>query len=843
MKRSCRPWDKHRSFAETAPSTARRNLPDRNHNKKKDESVSYVTIRQKKYYCDRFYINKTIYDDDDGRTTSTGTDTASRVEDDLNTCKSETNRCRECRESSPSLLFDRAAFLQSYFEDDDATEEEKVNSYIAESQGTTAAATPVKNKLKAVIFGTYTVDDRTLQEEFPNLFIENFNNKCSNAHIPCLVLYGKRNTGTLGVDDADVVQKSKSRVEANPGLSPSSSSMDEEEDNVNTNCHDDDDNDSVSTEESALATQDEETTTAIRTAILASTTTTSHNSRTVVPNRTAPVNLPLRPVATRAIEIKAFPKTVHFSQITSSWYKNMNELLLSLPSSPTSNSAFDNIVDPSTGCLRPAVLALRTNVPFGVHHSKYMICFESDGSIVICIGTANLTSPQTTDATWIQRFSPATPTTTTKNSNSGEKGNPSVSNDFGRILTNYLQFTMLSTAANHVTIHWFVRTYLQWKSIRQLQRNYNFQAAAIQLMTVIPGEYPHANSTNANDKRTLPFLFGQERLSTVLQQLELSLATKSRNLLYTKNDRIVIQPTSFGGGWNVSNMVQLIRSYLGVTIQNDLRHNNDQDAMRRVDIVWPTKQFVETTKSQINCKTRQRNALSRRTTTDRVPSAAINATEVLSGGFLFCSSEAFNKTDLTCLNRMVMFEPNVEQPQHHGRIPLIPHFKSVNRVIEQRDAIRTKYPNLPHCDEYFSWFLLTSACLSRGAQGEATVRKNDDIDGTNETLMEYTNFEMGVLFSSYLSGERNSSHKSDRIYCWNSKSRCSCQNINGQKSLPQLIHLPVPYHLRPSRYVDDEDIAMFSDTPYFHEITPGTGCEGNMLLTPYGRDLAAKLIR
>ena len=60
---------------------------------------------------------------------------------------------------------------------------------------------------------------------------------------------------------------------------------------------------------------------------------------------------------------------------------------------------------------------------------------------------------------------------------------------------------------------------------------------------------------------------------------------------------------------------------------------------------------------------------------------------------------------------------------------------------------------------------------------------------------------------------------------------------------PRLIHLPSPYCFRPARYVEDEDEALFCETPYFHEVMPGTGCVGNMQLTPYGAALAAQFAK
>jgi hypothetical protein len=53
-----------------------------------------------------------------------------------------------------------------------------------------------------------------------------------------------------------------------------------------------------------------------------------------------------------------------------------------------------------------------------------------------------------------------------------------------------------------------------------------------------------------------------------------------------------------------------------------------------------------------------------------------------------------------------------------------------------------------------------------------------------------------------------------------------------------LIHLPIPYRLRPTRYQQNDDEVDFCETPYMHEIPPGTGCVGRMLLTPLGKAIA-----
>jgi hypothetical protein len=55
-----------------------------------------------------------------------------------------------------------------------------------------------------------------------------------------------------------------------------------------------------------------------------------------------------------------------------------------------------------------------------------------------------------------------------------------------------------------------------------------------------------------------------------------------------------------------------------------------------------------------------------------------------------------------------------------------------------------------------------------------------------------------------------------------------------------MIHLPIPYSLRPKPYFEDEDDTVMQETPFFHEIEDGTRCVGNMLLTPYGVRQAEK---
>mmetsp|Transcript_15045 Transcript_15045/g.22059 ORF Transcript_15045/g.22059 Transcript_15045/m.22059 type:complete len:166 (+) Transcript_15045:462-959(+) len=161
--------------------------------------------------------------------------------------------------------------------------------------------------------------------------------------------------------------------------------------------------------------------------------------------------------------------------------------------------------------------------------------------------------------------------------------------------------------------------------------------------------------------------------------------------------------------------------------------------------------------------------------------------------------------------------------------------------------------------------MLTSACLSNGAQGKAVKDRCYDSDE-----MSYSNFELGVLFCSRIQGVTST----DRIYGWDPDycNNCCCRDgkirvsvDDGSSSIEEkveyhssssssnrvtmqkkkkkkdvrFIHLPIPYNLEPPMYQEDEDDVDMWTTPYFHEIPDGTGCIGQMKLTPLGKMLAS----
>jgi len=162
-------------------------------------------------------------------------------------------------------------------------------------------------------------------------------------------------------------------------------------------------------------------------------------------------------------------------------------------------------------------------------------------------------------------------------------------------------------------------------------------------------------------------------------------------------------------------------------------------------------------------------------------------------------------------------------------------------------------------------------------------------------VVGYRNFELGVLFTSHLPKKPKTKlsptkKKKPFVYCFQPH-QCSCDdtrkanNNNNDDDIcdntangnlaspppPQLVHLPVPYEVRPESYFeqqqqqrstssstdnnnknddgddhdddDDDDGAnmLMKENPYFNEILDGSRCVGNMLLTPFGQDEAKQM--
>jgi hypothetical protein len=778
-----------------AMSKAKRPAAEGNNNNEADdnsdnnEEIPYVQVDGVRYYSDRFYLNRTAVDDPINANEPGGVSTSS------SSSQSSSPSSCTCGARNPPPLLDRSRLVASL-------------------------------KLKAAILATYTLEPDTVMSEFPCLFH-------ANTNVPVLILHGQKGwTPACDNDDDDNRRTEKKHDDDNHDDHDDNDDDDRDEEtppppihlNTNDGDADADDDCSVGTQEEATlqaADNFKSPETPIRKdGIVSSVQTEDAKDLDSHSNSPPPPPLPYKSRATFGDkDIARFPDHVHWTEVLPSWIPPHD-----LPSQGGGGGTGTTNED---GTISLAVQEKR-RMKRGVHHCKFMILLETSGSMVVVVSTSNLSRSLATDGSWVQRF-PATTAKSTTTATTATAANKTDGSDFGAVLANMLQCQTWASQKEQLTPVGFVRRYLGWKNLRHLERNFDYSQSQVHLVATVPGDQEgrlsrHHNHASQSEARPEHFYYGRQRVAHLLKELSGSRQPWLPPILLHKEDRLVFQPTSFGADWNRSNMSEMVRSYLGL----DEDPGTDQNLLERLDIVWPTGDFMHEVLGSV--KGRQSPDSVSAAEAGFLPAAQQLETDTLkeeeaNKGFIFLSSETFNKIDLSCLSQMVMYEPSV--PSQHP-LTLPPHFKSVVRLCEGNDYRLRKDYGFKKCEENFSWFLLTSACLSRGAQGEADANRRPGSDAVS-----YSNFELGVLFCSRLQGRK----KTDRLYCWK-PAQCTCGRSTAGG--PSLIHLPVPYCFRPSRYQEDEDDVEFCETPYFHEIPPGTGCIGHMKLTPYGAALAAK---
>ena len=474
---------------------------------------------------------------------------------------------------------------------------------------------------------------------------------------------------------------------------------------------------------------------------------------------------------------------------------------------------------------------------FGVHHPKFMILFEKTGDVVLVVSTANLTAPKTTEGSWVQRFQRRKLQKINEhNCTMTRLRGISSSNDFGPVLTDFLHKLSQSAMVGHMTVDQFLNKYLNF-GLNMLQQLYNFDDALVHLIPVIPGDYPVENSSKLRCKKgnKYKFRYGRQRVDHILAN-EVAVGRQEVLLHSSEKDRLVIQPTSFGGNWKRREMADVVRSYLSLEI--NAPGGDDHSVLDRLDIVWPSQAFMDT----IHREERRRricvpSSKSVAAASDHViAKVRSKATPSEHGSsFVFMSSTTFNSCEETCISRMAMFESSDPPQRPHA---LAPHIKTLARCVRGKTE-RSRLKDIHgRAKEYFSWFMLTSSCLSLGAQGKSTTLPSPRCSLSDENVVSYANFELGILFTSRLN-ERH--HGRQRLYCFKPR-KCSCDTMPFSADRT-LIHLPVPYNLRPKPYVNRncEESADMVATPFLHDVIPETRCVGNMLLTPYGKSLMKKL--
>ena len=509
----------------------------------------------------------------------------------------------------------------------------------------------------------------------------------------------------------------------------------------------------------------------------------------------------------------------------------------------------------------------KKKVKAGVHHPKFYLLFERSGSLVVIISSSNLTPQNSTEGTWVQRFEP-------NQSGSGNTGKVDygMASDFGHILTDFLQKQSEAAEDGSLSPDIFLRRYAGLTSgLNSLSEQYQFDKSQVHLVSTVPGDYisglpRNVNRSDAAFKSCISY--GPQRvsyiLSRVLNKRHIDSAKMARNRiggssrtmettqswlcpnLKKANERLIIQPTSLGGNWTTGDLETIVKSYLQphwvVPDDSDDGHSSPLDLL---DIVWPSMDYFDIMKSRRESMKMTNPELA---TKDEYISEWHRE---IGESHVFLSSVNFAKMERPVISRMKLFT-HLPKVMPYKSTSL--HIKSVCRLLRlgnenNNDTSATLMsPGPPNPKEYLSWFLLTSACLSRGARGQPTPYRDPATDS-----MSYSNFELGVLFTSRMVGD----NVYDRLYVSDSNQVNGCQCGVGKRMYKpdpsrspnfldsvRKVHLPIPYMLRPNPYQEDPESDFLSYTPYM-QINPDTylrsGCVGNMKLTPIGQNIASDL--
>ena len=206
----------------------------------------------------------------------------------------------------------------------------------------------------------------------------------------------------------------------------------------------------------------------------------------------------------------------------------------------------------------------------GVHHPKFMILFETSGSVVVVVSTSNLSPQHSVDASWVQRFEPSPQPLTENGVTDATRCDGS---DFGHVLANYLECQSHAAREGQMIPEAFLRTNLGITSLDDFRRRYRFEESQVHLIATVPGEHKGRQRAGHLGKSgtTMTFLYGSQRVNDILCRLSASSSPGKethpskpwlpRSLL-SDQDRLIMQPTSFGGHWKRANLTDLIRLYL-----------------------------------------------------------------------------------------------------------------------------------------------------------------------------------------------------------------------------------------------------------------------------------------
>jgi len=264
-----------------------------------------------------------------------------------------------------------------------------------------------------------------------------------------------------------------------------------------------------------------------------------------------------------------------------------------------------------------------------------------------------------------------------------------------------------------------------------------------------------------------------------------------------EKDELILQPTSMGVRLDSMFGEFLVRNYLCKDLRKDEQEDGQSgvDMLKRVQMIWPTMDHA------IDCT---KLGLSFETNIDGLGSS-----------YTCCwDTKTFNESNMDFLAAVLsIYEGSIDindlYPTTSKEINNIRmmHIKTYARLIKGADV--GDYLSFDDFQDngvfLYQWFMLTSMCMSRAAQG--FLEESRDLESDR---CAFSNFELGVMFTSDFSSD----DKSDHVVYGSGRNFDYYDKKSPSKS--KIIRLPVPYSVTPQRYCEPNEIH-FDPCPLFHK--------------------------
>lgn len=127
---------------------------------------------------------------------------------------------------------------------------------------------------------------------------------------------------------------------------------------------------------------------------------------------------------------------------------------------------------------------------------------------------------------------------------------------------------------------------LEKKGLAGLAEHYQFDTSQVHLVSTVPGDY----LGNLGDRKPC-VTYGPQRVASILSRIN---DDKNGNVAWippSLNDRLVIQPTSFGIRWTSTDLETVAQSFLHHPQQNE--EETHQEPLEMTDIVWPSLELFD----------------------------------------------------------------------------------------------------------------------------------------------------------------------------------------------------------------------------------------------------------